>query len=121
MRYGEISSPTNASVPDVPALPIGVRPVVKDEEEEVVKERQITAEDSRVAELQILDKESFDPDSCTQSHFYNLLKLSKNESTLVLKAKLANSTEAEIRSLETTLQNSKAQTDDDLRKNVFKK
>ena len=72
MRYGEISSPTNVSVPSVPALPIGVRPGPKDEEE-VVKEVEINAEEARAAELQILDREGFDPDACTPVLFFSQL------------------------------------------------
>jgi len=47
--------------------------------------------------------------------------LSKLNDVLDLKVKLANSTEAELRSLQSSLQNSKDEVAADLQRNVFKK
>lgn len=47
--------------------------------------------------------------------------LSKLSDILDLKVKLANSTEAELRSLQSSLQNSKDEVAADLQRNVFKK
>ena len=73
MRYADISGPTDASVPAMPSMPIGVRPgagggsgAVGAREEgqgETRRERE-RVEDPRVAEKRMLDKEDFDPDAC---------------------------------------------------------
>lgn len=69
MRYADISAPTDVSVPDVPALPIGMRAGASfggsgrggQEDITLVEEPK---EDSRMAELQFLDKDDFDSDAC---------------------------------------------------------
>jgi hypothetical protein len=52
---------------------------------------------------------------------YPSISLSKQKFVSVLKLKLANSTEAELRSLQSSLQNSKDEVAADLQRNVFKK
>ncbi|KIM88914.1 hypothetical protein PILCRDRAFT_3077 [Piloderma croceum F 1598] len=110
MRYADISGPTNASVPPMPTMPMSLRPgvidVVKEEvqsddgasKKEKEKEKY---EDPRIADRKMLDKEDFDPDA-------------------YLKLKLANSTESELRSLQSSLRSSKDDVASDLQRNVFK-
>ncbi|KAI0652727.1 hypothetical protein C8Q79DRAFT_939095 [Trametes meyenii] len=99
MRYADISAPTDVSVPDVPAIPIGMRatPYAQD----MQRFTEEPKEDLRISELRLLDKDDFDPDA-------------------YLKLKLANSTEAELRSLQSSLQSQKDDVAVDLQKNVFK-
>jgi hypothetical protein len=52
---------------------------------------------------------------------YPSISLSKQKFVSDLKLKLANSTEAELRSLQSSLQNSKDGVAADLQRNVFKK
>ncbi|KAH9854378.1 hypothetical protein C2E23DRAFT_753413 [Lenzites betulinus] len=99
MRYADISAPTDASVPDVPAIPIGMRAASYSQEEQRYTEEP--QEDPMLSELRLLDKDDFDPDA-------------------YLKSKLANSTEAELRSLQSSLQGQKDNVAVDLQKNVFK-
>ncbi|KAI0370103.1 hypothetical protein BV20DRAFT_1044076 [Pilatotrama ljubarskyi] len=99
MRYADISAPTDASVPDVPAIPIGLHATPYMQEEERFTEEP--KEDPMVSELRLLDQDNFDPDA-------------------YLKLKLANSTEAELRSLQSSLQAQKDGVAVDLQKNVFK-
>jgi len=77
MRYADISGPTNASVPAMPTVPMGLRPgvgvggTVREEMESdggaggSKKERE-RYEDSRIADTsrKMLDMEDFDPDAC---------------------------------------------------------
>ncbi|KAI0779029.1 hypothetical protein BD413DRAFT_632875 [Trametes elegans] len=99
MRYADISAPTDASVPDLPAMPIGMRPSMYVQEPQSIVEEP--KEDPMLSELRLLDKDDFDPDA-------------------YLKMKLANSTEAELRSLQSSLQSHKDGVAVDLQKNVFK-
>ncbi|KIK35279.1 hypothetical protein CY34DRAFT_96392 [Suillus luteus UH-Slu-Lm8-n1] len=101
LRYAEISAPTEASVPDVPTVPIGLRPGAVRDPDELVLERANIREDPKAIDQRLLDKEDFDPDA-------------------YLKAKLANSTEAELRSLQSSLRSSKDDTAIELQRNVFK-
>ena len=68
MRYAQISGPTEASVPPMPALALGVAmsggSVGGRIDEEVVMEPEQVREDPRLAELRALDSETFDPDAC---------------------------------------------------------
>lgn len=77
MRYAEISAPTNieggGGIPDVPALPLSLRPggavVSRDDagasgDGSSVVTRRERAEDPRVLERRMLDKDDFDPDAC---------------------------------------------------------
>ena len=52
---------------------------------------------------------------------YHTISLSKQKFVVDLKLKLANSTEAELRSLQSSLQNFKDEVAGDLQRNVFKK
>ena len=65
MRYADISSPTEASVPAVPSLPIGVRPGLYRPQDEIVRPRETQPrEDPRETDLKMLDQDAFDPDAC---------------------------------------------------------
>ncbi|KAG2155748.1 Cullin repeat-like-containing domain protein [Suillus clintonianus] len=101
LRYAEISAPTDASVPDVPSVPIGLRPGAARDPDEIVLERASFREDPKATDQRLLGKEDFDPDT-------------------YLKAKLANSTEAELKSLQSSLRSSKDDTAVELQRNVFK-
>ncbi|KIJ66466.1 hypothetical protein HYDPIDRAFT_86728 [Hydnomerulius pinastri MD-312] len=101
LRYAEISAPTEASVPAVPTIPLGLRPGVARDPDEIVLDSAQVKEDPRIADQRLLDKEDFDPDA-------------------YLKAKLANSTEAELKSLQSSLRSSKDDTAVELQRNVFK-
>ncbi|KAI0279416.1 hypothetical protein BGY98DRAFT_1089185 [Russula aff. rugulosa BPL654] len=105
-RYATISSPTPAdgTPPSVPTIPLGLRGPDLDiirERDEVARQQAPSKEDLRAMENKLLDVEDFDPDA-------------------YLKLKLANSTEAELRSLQSSLQNSKDEVAADLQRNVFK-
>ncbi|KDQ51127.1 hypothetical protein JAAARDRAFT_140823 [Jaapia argillacea MUCL 33604] len=106
MRYADISAPTNIgnNVPSVPAIPIGLARSATSstrEQDEEVRERTRPKEDTKAAEMKLLDKGDFDPDA-------------------YLKVKLANSTEAELKSLQSSLRSAKDDTATDLQRNVFK-
>ncbi|KIO06982.1 hypothetical protein M404DRAFT_998422 [Pisolithus tinctorius Marx 270] len=101
LKYAEISSPTDVSVPAVPSIPIGLRPGVARDPDEIVRDVAEVKEDPRLADQRLLDKQNFDPDA-------------------YLKAKLANSTEAELKSLQSSLRSAKDDTAVELQKNVFK-
>lgn len=62
MRYADISAPTDASVPDMPALPIGMRTATYTQDEQRFTEEP--REDPMMSELRLLDKDDFDPDAC---------------------------------------------------------
>jgi len=64
LRYTEISAPTEASVPDVPSVPIGLRPGAVRDLDEIVSENTSVREDPKVIDQRLLDKEDFDPDAC---------------------------------------------------------
>ncbi|KAF8548878.1 hypothetical protein OG21DRAFT_667621 [Imleria badia] len=101
LRYADISAPTEASVPAVPTIPLGLRPGAPRDPDEIVKDVAHVKEDPRLLDQRLLDKEDFDPDD-------------------YLKAKLANSTEAELKSLQSSLHSLKDDTAVDLQHNVFK-
>ncbi|KAI9510787.1 hypothetical protein F5148DRAFT_509929 [Russula earlei] len=104
-RYATISAPTPTNAtPPVPTIPLGRRGVGLDivrEKDEVLQQQPPSREDLRAAENKLLDVEDFDPDA-------------------YLRLKLANSTEAELRSLQSSLQISKDEVAADLQRNVFK-
>ncbi|KAF8906133.1 hypothetical protein CPB85DRAFT_895024 [Mucidula mucida] len=99
MRYADISGPVDVPpMPPMPTMPMGSL----QEEEAVYDERSrrddpaVTTEDDK----KLLDKDDFDPDA-------------------YLKMKMANSTEAEVKSLQSSLRGAKEDTATDLQKNVF--
>ena len=74
MRYADISSPTNVSIPALPTIPLGFRtggPITmepdsyleEDEDTRGRREEQMK-EEQRKADLRMLDQERFDPDAC---------------------------------------------------------
>ncbi|KAI0937467.1 hypothetical protein AcV5_005372 [Taiwanofungus camphoratus] len=101
MRYADISSPTDAAVPAVPSLPIGVLPAPIQERDEGRRGPRQPKEDLRDSELRLLDKDNFDPDA-------------------FLKVKLANSTEAELKSMQSSLRSQRDDVAKDLQRDVFK-
>ncbi|KAJ3552494.1 hypothetical protein NM688_g4125 [Phlebia brevispora] len=106
-RYADISPPQEADIPAVPLVPMMLRPGVPGAPapripEGAVREReQPKLEDPREGELRLLDKEEFDPDA-------------------YLKLKMANSTEAELRSLQSSLRGAKDEVALDLKRNVLR-
>jgi exocyst complex component 8 len=64
LRYTEISAPTEASVPDVPSVPIGLRPGAVRDLDEIVLESANVREDPKAIDQRLLDKDDFDPDTC---------------------------------------------------------
>ncbi|KAJ3815643.1 hypothetical protein F5876DRAFT_30182 [Lentinula aff. lateritia] len=107
-RYADISSPTELNIPRVPTLPIdapGVRGINGEQDESVRDQEDLLssqkAADAAVEEKKLLDDKSFDPDA-------------------YLKKKLANSTEAELKSLQSSLRSSKDDTASELQRSVFK-
>ncbi|KZP28786.1 hypothetical protein FIBSPDRAFT_728388 [Athelia psychrophila] len=112
MRYAEISGPTGISeVPEVPTLPSTLRPGRGNSGDDAnarvlgdgasVATRRERSDDPRVLERRMLDKDDFDPDA-------------------YLRVKLANSTESELRTLQSSLRASKDDVASDLQRNVFK-
>ncbi|KAJ3972294.1 nuclear mRNA splicing protein [Lentinula raphanica] len=107
-RYADISSPTELNVPRVPTLPIdiagsrrtgeGQDESVRDKEDLVSSQK---AADAAAEEKRPLDDKNFDPDAYLQK-------------------KLANSTEAELKSLQSSLRSSKDDTASELQRSVFK-
>lgn len=124
MRYA-ISSPTPAdATPSVPTIPLGLRGPDLDiirEKNEITQQQAPSKEDLRATENRLLDVEEFDPDACACVVLNPSILLLKSSVILDLKLKLANSTEAELRSLQSSLQNSKDEVAADLQRNVFKK
>jgi hypothetical protein len=124
-RYASISSPTPAdATPSVPTIPLGLRGPDLDiirEKDEIAQQQAPSKEDLRVMENRLLDVEEFDPDACACVVLNFSILLPKRRVVLDLKLKLANSTEAELRSLQSSLQNSKDEVAADLQRNVFKK
>ncbi|KAK0500855.1 exo84 subunit/exocyst complex component [Armillaria luteobubalina] len=104
MRYADISGPTELNVPPMPSMPT-VGGIVDGFQSEVVGEKIGSRNDGAATaaaeeDKKLLDKDDFDPDS-------------------YLKLKLANSTEAEVKSLQSSLRGAKDDTSIDLQKNVF--
>jgi hypothetical protein len=127
-RYADISSPTQLSgVPAMPSLmgliPVGQRLEVPGREgEEDVRDRTGTKDDAKAVgdDKKLLNAEDFDPAACTclpvnhsRSRTCNL--------KLDLKLKLENSTEAELKSLQSSLRNAVDDTSSELQRSVFKK
>ncbi|KZS93050.1 hypothetical protein SISNIDRAFT_550064 [Sistotremastrum niveocremeum HHB9708] len=100
MRYADISAPTGATIPDVPALPAGPGVLLRNDGQRALTESP-TPEDPYVIDTEMLQREDFDPEA-------------------YLKVKLSNSTEAELRSLQSSLESRKAATASDLQRSVFK-
>ncbi|KAG8962931.1 exocyst complex component exo84 [Tulasnella sp. 419] len=107
MRYADISAPTFASgsIPALPGIservPVGPRRTREEELYDEVYGTRQDEEDAVELDLEMLAKPDFDPDG-------------------YLKLKLANSSEAELKSLRSSLETAKANTATDLQKNVFK-
>lgn len=99
MRYAEISSPLDG----IPAMP-SLMGTYSDARQEGAYGDEIKPDDAKVAaeDKKTLSADDFDPDA-------------------FLKTKLANSTEAELRSLQSALHNAKNDTAAELQRSVFKK
>ncbi|TRM61603.1 hypothetical protein BD626DRAFT_558599 [Schizophyllum amplum] len=103
MRYAEISGPTPVGgIPAVPSLPAGMgAPRVFREQDELVREPDEMAQGpTKEDDRKILDDKNFDADA-------------------YLKSKLANSTEAEIKSLQSSLRGAQGDMAVELQRNVF--
>ncbi|KAJ6502642.1 nuclear mRNA splicing protein [Mycena vulgaris] len=101
MRYADISSPSDLNVPPIPAMPGVPSRTAGREQDEVVMDRTTGREDRGADDRKLLDKDDFDPDA-------------------FLKIKLANSTESELKTLQSSLRNAKDDVSSDLQRNVFK-
>ncbi|CAK5264323.1 unnamed protein product [Mycena citricolor] len=102
MRYADISSPGDLGIPSMPPIPaLPGRTAGSREQDEVVMDRGREREDRGADDKKLLDKDDFDPD-------------------IFLKLKLANSTEYELKSLQSSLRNTKDDTASELQRNVFK-
>jgi len=125
-RYAEISSPTQLTViPGIPSMmgliPAGEGAVSPRDPDEDVRHGADSREEAKAAldDKKLLSAEDFDPAACKSLHgdkrmyCYCLF--------LVLKLKLANSTEAELRFLESSLRGVAKDTSSDLQQSVFKK
>ena len=77
--------------------------------------------DRRCRILRLLDQDDFDPDACKIKICHFVWSILECECRSDLKLKMANSTEAELRSLQSSLQSSKDGVALDLQRNVFKK
>ncbi|KAF8514201.1 Cullin repeat-like-containing domain protein [Hysterangium stoloniferum] len=101
MRYADISEPTGLSIPNIPALPIGMvsSPIGIGETNPLIPNQTIR-QDPKGIDLKPMEQDNFDPEA-------------------YLKAKLTNSTEGELASLQSLLKQSKEDTAMDLKKNVF--
>lgn len=79
MRYADISSPTNVSVPPLPTIPLALRPglgpgtsgkrdatdyAYTGERDEGERGERVGKEETREADLRMLDQDKFDPDAC---------------------------------------------------------
>lgn len=127
-RYAEISSPTQLTgLPPMPNM-MGMVPAgqnFKDdvalERDEDVRDRTGSKDDVKAItdDRKLLSSENFDPAACEwEIHISFYLFVPIN---LVLKLKLANSTEAELKSLQSSLRNAIDDTASDLQRSVFKK
>ncbi|KAJ7754970.1 nuclear mRNA splicing protein [Mycena maculata] len=101
MRYADISAPTDLNVPPIPVMPGMPSRTAGREQDEVVMDRTTGRGDRGADDKKLLDKDDFDPDA-------------------FLKIKLANSTESELKTLQSSLRNSKDDTASELQRNVFK-
>lgn len=107
MRYADISSPTELTgLPAMPSLAGMTSPPVRGmmgEGEEDVRDRTGSKDEAKVAvnDKKLLSAEDFDPDA-------------------FLKLKLANSTEAELKLLQSSLHKAKDDTASELQRSVFK-
>lgn len=63
MRYADISAPTGAAIPDVPALPAGPGVSLRTTDQRELVESP-TPEDPRVVDTELLQKEDFNPEAC---------------------------------------------------------
>jgi len=128
-RYAEISSPTQLTglppMPNMTAIVSAGQNSADDatlEADEDVRDRTGSRDDVKVAgdDRKLLSAEDFDPTACEWE--IQCFRLAFNVSIdTVLKLKLANSTEAELRSLQSSLRSAIGDTASDLQRSVFKK
>jgi hypothetical protein len=102
----------------VPSVPIGLRPGAVRDLDEIVLESANVRQDSKAIDQRLLD--NFDPDTCATVSCACVLGFPIRTRHTDLKAKLANSTEAELKSLQFSLRSSKDDTAVELQQDVFK-
>ena len=67
MRYADISEPSRLSIPNIPSLPNDLRSGTsgRDQEAKVPLAESLEAlEDPMKADIQAMERENFDPDTC---------------------------------------------------------
>ena len=124
-RYADISSPTQLTgVPPMPNM-AGLVPAGRNSADyaplEVDEDKSVGRDDVKAVgdDRKLLSAEDFDPNACECKIQYLFgLYIPINA---VLKLKLANSTEAELKSLQSSLRNAIDDTASDLQRSVFKK
>ena len=123
-RYANISSPTQLTgVPPMPNM-AGMVPAAQNSADYAIleaDEEMSFRDDAKVVgdDRKLLSAEDFDPNVCEceiQYFFGHYIPINA-----VLKLKLANSTEAELKSLQSSLRNAIDDTASDLQRSVFKK
>lgn len=77
MRYADISAPTDATVPAVPSLPIGIRPGQFRGPDEAIILTEEPQEDPKISELRLLDDDKFDPDACMWGSSWSVVDCNK--------------------------------------------
>lgn len=80
-RFADISSPTDALVPDVPSLPIGIGSATSPSEFSQKGSAAPTIasrEDPWVADLRLLDVDEFDSDTCAGCFDVSVLQLTQS-------------------------------------------
>jgi hypothetical protein len=124
-RYAEISSPTQLSdIPGLPSMtgliPAGEGVLSPRDADEAVRDSGDSREEAKASldDKKLLSAEDFDSAACKSPETEWMCRYNV---TLVLKLKLANSTEAELKSLESSLRNVANDTSSELQRSVFKK
>jgi hypothetical protein len=66
MRYADISEPTGLSIPNIPALPIGMvsSPIGTGDDISMISSQPIRENAGRI-DIKPMEQENFDPEACT--------------------------------------------------------
>lgn len=112
MRYADnVDFSAVGAMGDIPAMPnMPSSRATKDE----------VRDDPRAVDVEVMQKEGFDPDACESVHH---VSLSSDSDFCVsdLQRKLTNSTEAELKTLQASLLATQQATSKDMQRNIFKK